>query len=100
VLTTSYMTSAFILAAIAAYHLLKGKRHVYYKKALRVTMIAALVFSVATAVAGDFAGKFLAKYQPEKLAAAEWHFETEKNAPLVLFGTLNEENQVESAIKI
>ena len=36
-----------------------------------------LVFAIATAIIGDFSGKYLAEYQPEKLAAAEWHFETE-----------------------
>lgn len=48
-----------------------------------------LIFSIATAVIGDFSGKYLAEYQPEKLAAAEWHFETETDAPLILYGTLD-----------
>ncbi|MBB5325310.1 cytochrome d ubiquinol oxidase subunit I [Anoxybacillus tepidamans] len=100
VLTTAYMTSAFVLASIAAYHLLKGNRHLYHKKALHLTMKSALIFSLASIVAGDLSGKFLAEYQPEKLAAAEWHFETSTYAPLVLFGTLNENNEVENAIKI
>lgn len=100
VLTTAYMTSAFVLASIAAYHLLKGNRHLYHKKALHLTMKSALIFSLASIVAGDLSGKFLAEYQPEKLAAAEWHFETSTHAPLVLFGTLNESNEVENAIKI
>src|SRR5699024_5353061 len=33
------------------------------------------------------------EHQPEKLAAFEWHFETEENADLVLFGILDEETQ-------
>ncbi|CAM5432418.1 Cytochrome ubiquinol oxidase subunit I OS=Lysinibacillus sphaericus OX=1421 GN=ythA_1 PE=3 SV=1 [Lysinibacillus sphaericus] len=41
-----------------------------------------LVFSLAALVVGDFSGKYLAEYQPEKLAAAEWHFETEEDASL------------------
>lgn len=100
VLTTAYMTSAFVLASIAAFHLLKGNRHPYHKKALHLTVKAALIFSLATIVVGDLSGKFLAKYQPEKLAAAEWHFETSTHAPLVLFGTLDEKNNVKNAIKI
>lgn len=91
VLTTAYLTSAFVLAAITAFYILKGRKHVYYKKALHLTMTGCLIFSIATAVNGDFAGKFLAKYQPEKLAAAEWHFETESRAKLILGGILNEE---------
>ncbi|MCZ0754927.1 cytochrome ubiquinol oxidase subunit I [Anoxybacillus sp. J5B_2022] len=100
VLTTAYMTSAFVLASIAAYHLFKGNRHPYHKKALHLTMKAALIFSLATIVVGDLSGKFLAKYQPEKLAAAEWHFETSTYAPLVLFGTLDDNKEVKNAIKI
>ncbi|MBE3554388.1 MAG: cytochrome ubiquinol oxidase subunit I [Thermicanus sp.] len=100
VLVSAYMTSAFLLASIAAWHLLRGKAHIYHKKALHLTMVAALIFSIATAVIGDFSGKFLAEYQPEKLAAAEWHFETGKNAPLVLFGILTDNQEINYGIKI
>lgn len=89
VLVTAYMTSAFILASIAAFRLLKGSNHVYYKKALYLMMKLGLIFSISTAIIGDFAGKYLAEYQPMKLAAAEWHFETEKGAPLILLGVLD-----------
>ncbi|MEH7393104.1 cytochrome ubiquinol oxidase subunit I [Bacillus sp. JJ1503] len=99
VLATAYMTSAFVLAAIAAFRLLKGSSHIYHKKALYLTMKLSLIFSIASAVIGDFSGKYLAEYQPEKLAAAEWHFETEENAPLYLFGVL-EDGEVKYAIKI
>ena len=99
VVVTAYMTSAFVLAAIAAFRLLKGSNHIYHKKALFLTMKVGLVFSIATAIIGDFSGKYLAEYQPEKLAAAEWHFETEKNAPLILYGILDD-GEVKYAIKI
>lgn len=100
VLSSAYMTSAFVLAAIAAFTLLLKRNHIYYKKALMLTMTAAFVFSVTTALIGDLSGKFLAKYQPEKLAAAEWHFETIRKAPLIIGGILTEENQVKGAIRI
>lgn len=99
VVVTAYMTSAFVLAAIAAFRLLKGSNHIYHKKALFLTMKVGLVFSIATAIIGDFSGKYLAEYQPEKLAAAEWHFETEENAPLILYGILDD-GEVKYAIKI
>jgi cytochrome d ubiquinol oxidase subunit I len=99
VLSTAYMTSAFVLASIGAYRLLKGSNHVYHKKALFLTMKIGLIFSIATAVIGDFSGKYLAEYQPEKLAAAEWHFETEEGAPLMLYGVLDD-GEVKYAIKI
>ncbi|NEW07745.1 cytochrome ubiquinol oxidase subunit I [Paenibacillus sp. SYP-B3998] len=100
VLASSYMTSAFILAAIAAFSLLKKKDTLYHRKALKLTMTAALVFSVSTALIGDLSGKFLAKYQPEKLAAAEWHFDTDKKVPLVMGGILTKDNEIKYGLKI
>ncbi|WP_262177059.1 cytochrome ubiquinol oxidase subunit I [Saccharococcus sp. Marseille-Q5394] len=99
VVITAYMTAAFVLAAIAAFRLLRGSDHVYHKKALYLTMKLGFVFSIATALIGDFSGKYLAEYQPEKLAAAEWHFETQENAPLILFGVLKD-GEVKYAINI
>ncbi|WP_433956767.1 cytochrome ubiquinol oxidase subunit I [Cytobacillus horneckiae] len=99
VLVTAYMTAAFILAAIGAYRLLKGSNHIYHKKAVFLTIKLGLIFSISTALIGDFAGKFLAEYQPEKLAAAEWHFETEEGAPLIMYGVLDGE-EVKYAIRI
>ncbi|MFC4388204.1 cytochrome ubiquinol oxidase subunit I [Gracilibacillus marinus] len=100
VLATAYMTSAFILASIAAFRMMKGSNHIYHKKALLLTVKIGLVFSIAAAIIGDFSGKFLAAYQPEKLAAMEWHFHTEEGAPLVLFGILDEENDIQYSIKL
>ncbi|MEK3909340.1 cytochrome ubiquinol oxidase subunit I [Oceanobacillus sp. FSL W7-1309] len=100
VLATAYMTVAFMLAAIAAYNLIKGSNHVYHKKALYLTMKVGLIFALAAALIGDLSGKYLAEYQPEKLAAAEWHFETAEGAPLLMYGALNENNEVKNAIKI
>ncbi|WP_019422810.1 cytochrome ubiquinol oxidase subunit I [Paenibacillus sp. OSY-SE] len=100
VLVTAYVTSAFLLAAIAAIAMLRGRNHTYYKKALRLTMTSALVFALASALIGDLSGKYLHEYQPEKLAAAEWHFETTDKASLILGGILTEENEVKFAIKI
>lgn len=99
VVASAFMTSAFVLASIAGFRLLKGSDHIYHKKALYLTMKIGLIFSIATAVIGDFSGKYLAEYQPEKLAAAEWHFETSGDAPLVLFGKLDN-GEVKYAIEI
>ncbi|GED25374.1 cytochrome ubiquinol oxidase subunit I [Brevibacillus agri] len=101
VLTSAYMTTAFVIAAIAAWFILRGHRNEYYKKALRLSMMVGLIFAVATAVVGDLSGKFLAAYQPEKLAAAEWHFETKTHADLLVGGTLDRTtNEVNYALRL
>lgn len=99
VVSTALMTSAFVLAAIGAFRLLKGSNHIYHKKAVYLMVKVGLVFSIATAIIGDFSGKYLAEYQPEKLAAAEWHFETSDSAPLILYGVLDD-GEVKYAIEI
>lgn len=99
VVSTALMTSAFVLAAIGAFRLLKGSNHIYHKKAVYLMVKVGLVFSIATAIIGDFSGKYLAEYQPEKLAAAEWHFETSDSAPLILYGVLDD-GEIKYAIEI
>jgi cytochrome d ubiquinol oxidase subunit I len=104
VVATAGMTMAFILAAIAAFKLLKqthpeDKR--YHLKALKMTMIVGFISTLLSMLAGDMSAKFLHKVQPEKLAAYEWHFDTQSQSNLVFFGVLNEKtNEVSGAIEI
>jgi cytochrome d ubiquinol oxidase subunit I len=101
VVSSSYLISGLLLAGLAAFFILRGRKHIYYKKALKLTITTAFIFSITTILMGDISAKFLAAHQPAKLAAAEWHFETKQGAPLVLFGTLDPKtNEVKYAIKI
>ncbi|GIO43266.1 cytochrome ubiquinol oxidase subunit I [Paenibacillus apis] len=100
VLASSYTLSAGLLAGIAAYSMLRGRKEVYFRKALNLTVMASFIFAASTAIIGDFSGKFLAHYQPEKLAAAEWHFETMTQAPLIFGGVRDENGNVHYALKI
>lgn len=96
VVATAYMTSIFILGSIAAFKLIRNKfkeDREYHKKGLKVMMAIGVFLGLLTVLAGDLSAKFLHEEQPEKLAAMEWHFETESHADLVLFGVLDEENQ-------
>lgn len=101
VLSSAYMTAAFLLVSISAWGYRRASSEAirsYYWKALKVALVSGLVFSLATALIGDFSGKFLAVYQPEKLAAAEWLFQTEEKAPLLLFGWLGEGERIVGAL--
>lgn len=100
VLSSAYLTCALLLAGIAAWALMRGRHHVYYKKALKLTMISAVIFFVTTGIIGDLSGKYLAKYQPEKLAAMEWHFETKSEAPFIFGGILTDDHEIKYAIKV
>lgn len=104
VVATAGITMAFILAAIAAFKLLKqsySEDKIYHLKALKMTMIVGFISTLLSMLAGDMSAKFLHKVQPEKLAAYEWHFDTQSQANLVFFGVLNEKtNEVSGAIEI
>jgi cytochrome d ubiquinol oxidase subunit I len=77
------------LASIAAWSMLKGRKDAYVKKVLRLTLTVSFIFAVVTILVGDLSGKYLAAYQPVKLAAAEWHFETSDRASLYVGGVLD-----------
>ncbi|MGE7051791.1 cytochrome ubiquinol oxidase subunit I [Paenibacillus glucanolyticus] len=65
------------------------------------TRHSGLILAVATIWIGDGSAKFLAKVQPEKLAAAEWHFETGNRVSLIVGGHLNPDTlEVTGAIEI
>lgn len=104
VLSSAYLTCAALLAAIAAFMILKKKVMdqgvAYHKKALKLTLTVTFIFASMNLLAGDISAKFLANHQAEKLAAAEWHFETESNADLILFGWLDEDNEPTGEIRI
>ncbi|TVX96330.1 cytochrome ubiquinol oxidase subunit I [Cohnella terricola] len=89
VLFSAYLTVAFLLGMIAAFSMLRGRKDEYYRKSLRLNMTAAAILAVATIGIGDMSAQFLAKEQPEKLAAAEWHFDTGERASLIVGGRLN-----------
>ncbi len=95
---------AFVIASIAAFKLLRNRQPkdtVYHKKALKMSMIVGFFSTLLSMLAGDLSAKFLHKFQPEKLAAYEWHFDTSSHAKLLLFGVLDEKTQqVKGAIEL
>ncbi|MFD1955519.1 cytochrome ubiquinol oxidase subunit I [Paenibacillus thailandensis] len=101
VLSSAYVTAAFLLAMIAAFSMLRGRDNDYYKKSIRLNMITGLILAAATIWMGDASAVFLAEEQPEKLAAGEWHFETGSEVPLIIGGRLNPDTlEITGAIHI
>ena len=80
------IAGAFIVAAIGAWYLLKG-RHVHMARhTLRTGLIVGLIFAAAMPLIGHWSATEVAKYQPVKMAAFENVWETEDRAPLYLIG--------------
>jgi cytochrome d ubiquinol oxidase subunit I len=82
----AYLTTAFVVGAVGAWHLLRDKAHGPSRIMLSMAMwMAALVAPIQIA-AGDLHGLNTLEHQPAKIAAMEGHFETRKGQPLILFG--------------
>src|SRR5690606_38463145 len=81
--------------------ILKGKNITFHIKAFKIAAIFGTIAAVLQPISGDISAKDVAIRQPAKLAAMEAHFHTEKAAPLILGGIVDEENQtVKYAIKL
>lgn len=82
----AYLTTAFVVAATAAWHLLRGRGGEATRIMFSMAMWMAVIVAPIQIVAGDLHGLNTLEHQPAKVAAMEGHFETRAGAPLILFG--------------
>jgi cytochrome d ubiquinol oxidase subunit I len=103
VLGAGITTAGFVVLGFSAWHLLrkKGGDSEFFQKAFQWAALYALVGAVMVGLVGDAHGKFLAKTQPMKIAAAEAIWNTENPADFVLIASIDEEKwENPSAIRI
>lgn len=86
----AFATTGIAVAGIHAWMLRKNPHDVFHRSALHVALLVAIPASLLQPLSGDISAKFVAKYQPAKLAAMEGQFETERGAPLRIGGVPNE----------
>ena len=84
-----YLTTALVVGATGAWHLLKGEGGREARKMFSMALWMATLIAPLQIVAGDLHGLNTFKHQPAKVAAMEGHFETMSGAPLILFGFPN-----------
>lgn len=89
VLLSCYQASAFAMAGIHAFILLKHPGAAFHKKALSVALPLACLTALLQPLVGDLSAKHVAREQPVKLAAMEGHYETQAGAPLRLGGGID-----------
>jgi cytochrome bd ubiquinol oxidase subunit I len=90
----SVVTSAFVMAAVGAFYLLDKRNTEFGKLFLKIGVIAGLLSCIAMIFpTGDLHGRYVAKYQPATIAGMEGLFHTQTNAPVVLLGQPNFEEQ-------
>jgi cytochrome d ubiquinol oxidase subunit I len=82
----SYLTTAFIVAGVAAWYLLQKKFVDHAKIMFAMAMLMAVLVTPIQIFIGDLHGLNTMKYQPAKVSAMEGIWETEKGAALKLIG--------------
>ncbi len=90
----AYLTTAFVVGAVGALHLLRNRQNPEARKMFSMAMWMAAIVAPLQVVAGDFHGINTYEHQPVKVMAMEGHYESHpEGAPLYLFGIPDEENQ-------
>ncbi|WP_032081161.1 cytochrome ubiquinol oxidase subunit I [Vibrio fluvialis] len=84
----AFLSTAFFVAASAAWHLLRGRKSAEVKKMFSMALWMILLVAPLQAVVGDAHGLNTLEHQPAKIAAIEGHWENKPGeaTPLILFG--------------
>jgi cytochrome d ubiquinol oxidase subunit I len=86
VLISSYQATAWAMAGIHAFMLLRHPASTFHRKALGIALPVACLTALLQPLSGDRSARHIAVHQPVKLAAAEGHFHTGRRVPLHLGG--------------
>jgi len=100
-LLASALTCTFLMAGLSAWQLLKGGGQSAAPRVLRVALTLAALLIPLQIFVGDEHGLNTLKHQPQKIAAMEGVWDTERGAPLLLFAIPDEStrsNRAEIAI--
>ena len=90
----AYLTTALVVGAVGARHLLKDKANIDARKMFSMAMWMLAIVAPLQIFAGDLHGINTLEHQPAKVMAMEGHFEShEHGAPLYLFGIPDQDNQ-------
>ena len=86
VLLSSYVATGFAVAGIHAARLLRRPDSALDRSALTLALLVCGVAAVLQPLSGDLSARHVARTQPQKLAALEGQFRTERGAPLRIGG--------------
>jgi len=82
----AYAATGLAVAGIHAFLLLRRPNHPFHRRALGIALMVGAPAAILMPVSGDISARYVARWQPAKLAAMESLFETTRGAPLVIGG--------------
>lgn len=94
------LAGAFLVMSVHAYYLIKNRHVEISKKAMKIALSVAVIFSVLQLATGHISADGVAENQPTKLAAYEGHYEKSAPADMYLFGWVDDDQQEVTGLKI
>ncbi|GHB25541.1 cytochrome ubiquinol oxidase subunit I [Mongoliitalea lutea] len=96
----AFLAGAFLILSVHAYYIIKGHFVGLSIKAFKITLVVAVIASLAQLFTGHNSAEGVAVNQPAKLAALEGHYAKEAPADLYLVGWVDNETQQVTGLKI
>lgn len=94
------LAGTFLVLSVHAYYIRKGRYVEISKKAFKITLVVATIFSLTQLLSGHSSADGVAVNQPAKLAAMEGHFKKNSPADLYLLGWVDKEKQTVTGLGI
>ena len=95
-LVASALTVCFLVAGLSAYRINRGDNKKAPRLTLKTAIFSAALLAPTQAFIGDLHGLNTFEHQPQKIAAMEGIWETQTQAPFLLFAVPNEETRSNS----
>ena len=94
VVIAAWITGSLFVAGISAWYLVKNKYEQYFQPLLKLSLGIFIVMGIVQFASGHMHSIQVAKLQPEKMAAFEALWKTQKGAPMSIIGIPDAENEV------
>lgn len=89
----AFLSGAFLVLSVHAYYIIHNRYVEISKKAFKIALVVATVFSLSQLFTGHKSADGVATNQPAKLAAFEGHFDSLAPADMYIMGWVDKENQ-------
>ena len=100
-LVSAYVVTGFLVAAVYAAGILRGRADQHHRRGLALGMAMAAPAIALAGITGDASARFVYQAQPIKFAAMEGLYQTQRAAPLHLGGIpVDSQHRVLFAIKV
>ncbi|GEP90374.1 cytochrome d ubiquinol oxidase subunit I [Chitinophaga terrae (ex Kim and Jung 2007)] len=100
VIIGAFLAGSFLVISVGAWYILK-ERHIKHAQAMfKVGLSVAAVAALLQLFTGHRSAHYVSKYQPEKLAAMEGHYDSSAVAPMYIVGWVDNKAEKTTGIKI